>query len=75
MLVVLSGPLRNSLWRRRRDSNPRYGFPYDALAKRWFQPLTHVSGCGRGAAIAGGMRVINNPVVTDFGQSGLDSSA
>jgi hypothetical protein len=20
--------------------------PYDALAKRWFQPLTHVSGCG-----------------------------
>ena len=31
-------------WRRRRDSNPRYGCPYDALAKRWFQPLTHVSG-------------------------------
>ena len=34
----------NTDWRRRRDSNPRYGCPYDALAKRWFQPLTHVSG-------------------------------
>jgi hypothetical protein len=33
-------------WRRRRDSNPRYGnSPYGGLANRWFQPLTHVSGC------------------------------
>ena len=32
-------------WRRRRDSNPRYGnTPYGGLANRWFQPLTHVSG-------------------------------
>ena len=40
---------QNRRWRRRRDSNPRYSFPYDALAKRWFQPLTHVSGirCAR----------------------------
>ena len=38
-------------WRRRRDSNPRYGFPYDALAKRWFQPLTHVSGSRREAGL------------------------
>src|SRR3954465_15666130 len=31
-------------WRRRRDSNPRYGkSPYGGLANRWFQPLTHVS--------------------------------
>src|SRR5687768_17900674 len=31
-------------WRRRRDSNPRYGLtPYGGLANRWFQPLTHVS--------------------------------
>ncbi len=30
--------------RRGRDSNPRYGFiPYDGLANRWFQPLTHLS--------------------------------
>ena len=29
------------------DSNPRYGLtPYGGLANRWFQPLTHVSGCG-----------------------------
>src|SRR6476619_2979284 len=34
-------------WRRRRDSNPRYGnSPYGGLANRWFQPLTHVSECG-----------------------------
>jgi hypothetical protein len=37
------GCLWKQRWRRRRDSNPRYSFPYDALAKRWFQPLTHVS--------------------------------
>src|SRR3954452_20783075 len=38
-------------WRRRRDSNPRYGnSPYGGLANRWFQPLTHVSECGSGAA-------------------------
>src|SRR5438876_9018299 len=39
------------VWRRRRDSNPRYGnSPYGGLANRWFQPLTHVSGNGSGAA-------------------------
>jgi hypothetical protein len=32
-------------WRRRRDSNPRYGFrPYNGLANRRLQPLGHVSG-------------------------------
>jgi KTSC domain-containing protein len=37
----------NGNWRRRRDSNPRYGnSPYGGLANRWFQPLTHVSGNG-----------------------------
>ena len=30
-------------WRRRRDSNPRYSFPYGTLAMCWFQPLTHSS--------------------------------
>src|SRR5262249_50383441 len=31
-------------WRRRRDSNPRYGFrPYNGLANRRLQPLGHVS--------------------------------
>ena len=45
-------------WRRRRDSNPRYGNPpYGGLANRWFQPLTHVSGSGariRGPGYSGG---------------------
>ena len=54
-------------WRRRRDSNPRYGLPYDALAKRWFQPLTHVSGCGRAAAIARGGVAGNNLFAGNFG--------
>ena len=44
----------NIIWRRRRDSNPRYRiYQYDGLANRWFQPLTHVSGSQRrGRAIA-----------------------
>ena len=43
-----------TVWRRRRDSNPRYGnSPYGGLANRWFQPLTHVSGCGLQAGRAG----------------------
>ena len=48
------------IWRRRRDSNPRYGNPpYGGLANRWFQPLTHVSGCGlRAAAYIGGPRQV-----------------
>ena len=31
-------------WRRERDSNPRYGFPYSGFQDRPFQPLTHPSG-------------------------------
>ena len=30
--------------RKKGDSNPRYGYPYDSLANCWFQPLTHPSG-------------------------------
>ena len=30
-------------WRRERDSNPRYGFPYSGFQDRPFQPLTHPS--------------------------------
>ena len=47
-------------WRRRRDSNPRYSFPYDALAKRWFQPLTHVSE-RRTPAYIGRRRIVQQP--------------
>ena len=33
----------NLNWRRGRDSNPRYGFPYDSLANCSFRPLRHLS--------------------------------
>ena len=34
---------RTRLWRRGRDSNPRYGCPYAAFRVRCFQPLSHLS--------------------------------
>jgi hypothetical protein len=34
-------------WRRERDSNPRYGFPYSGFQDRLFQPLTHPSGTSK----------------------------
>ena len=38
------GESASLIWRRGRDSNPRYGGdPYAGLANRWFQPLTHLS--------------------------------
>ncbi len=33
-----------TVWRRERDSNPRYGFPYSGFQDHPFQPLTHPSG-------------------------------
>src|SRR5262245_32290950 len=42
---------RRNIWRRGRDSNPRYGYPYAAFRVRCFQPLSHLSkpliGCGK----------------------------
>ena len=35
--------VKNEEWRRERDSNPRYGFPYIGFQDRLFQPLTHPS--------------------------------
>lgn len=41
--LIRSGICR-ALWRRRRDSNPRYAFgAYNGLANRRLQPLGHVS--------------------------------
>src|SRR5689334_3098551 len=40
-LCPRNGPTGN--WRRERDSNPRYGFPYSGFQDRLFQPLTHPS--------------------------------
>src|SRR5262249_61332920 len=34
-------------WRRGRDSNPRYGYPYAAFRVRCFQPLSHLSVAAR----------------------------
>jgi hypothetical protein len=33
----------NGVWRRGRDSNPRYGCPYAAFRVRCIQPLCHLS--------------------------------
>ena len=33
-------------WRRERDSNPRYGYPYTDLANQRLQPLGHLSAMG-----------------------------
>ena len=38
--------LVRAAWRRERDSNPRYGFPYIGFQDRLFQPLTHPSARG-----------------------------
>src|SRR4029078_1828027 len=40
------------IWRRRRDSNPRYAFgAYNGLANRRLQPLGHVSLCEKAYSI------------------------
>ena len=49
MIRVFRGEMRREFsavqtaWRRERDSNPRYGFPYSGFQDRPFQPLTHPS--------------------------------
>ncbi len=40
------GQMRTALWRRGRDSNPRYPYEYAAFRVRCFQPLSHLSGSG-----------------------------
>src|SRR3989442_7287287 len=45
------------LWRRGRDSNPRYGYPYAAFRVRCFQPLSHLSVAAKGANIPVGRRL------------------
>src|SRR4051812_24746756 len=34
---------KRNIWRRERDSNPRYPFRYSGFQDRLFQPLTHLS--------------------------------
>jgi site-specific DNA recombinase len=42
-------PTQGLKWRRGRDSNPRYGYPYAAFRVRCFQPLSHLSVAAKGA--------------------------
>ena len=46
----VTGRLRKCLWRRERDSNPRYPFGHNGFQDRRFQPLTHPSACRERAA-------------------------
>ena len=41
--ILCTSVLVKDLWRRARDSNPRYGFPHNALAGRHLQPLGQLS--------------------------------
>lgn len=43
------------IWRRERDSNPRYGCPYTHFPGVRLQPLGHPSGAGRGPAVGTGL--------------------
>ena len=40
---VMRESMSDAGWRRGRDSNPRYGYPYAAFRVRCFQPLSHLS--------------------------------
>ena len=40
---LLLRKIRCRIWRRERDSNPRYPFRYSGFQDRLFQPLTHLS--------------------------------
>jgi hypothetical protein len=43
VLLPMSSGWTQDMWRRGRDSNPRYGCPYAAFRVRCFQPLSHLS--------------------------------
>ena len=43
-----------AVWRRERDSNPRYSFPYNGFRDRHNRPLCHLSGSKAGLNSAGG---------------------
>ncbi len=55
-------------WRRERDSNPRYGFPYSGFQDRPFQPLTHPS-----AAVDRCFRSVYNSPFAEIPRAGAHS--
>ena len=60
MAIAAARPLAASKMAETEGFEPSIQFnPYDALAKRWFQPLTHVSGCGSRRAVAKGRARFN----------------
>jgi hypothetical protein len=56
------------LWRRERDSNPRYPFRYNGFQDRRYQPLTHPSAGLQGCLQLYGQRAFQNrsPVYVRF---------
>src|SRR5258708_36995353 len=58
-------------WRRGRDSNPRYGYPYAAFRVRCFQPLSHLSVAAEGANILSVGGYVSN--ATRLNKNGLSS--
>ena len=59
-------------WRRGRDSNPRYGYPYAAFRVRCFQPLSHLSVAAKRWAPAGRALCIQRPRVKQGAAPGRD---
>src|SRR6266446_8390521 len=60
-------------WRRGRDSNPRYGYPYAAFRVRCFQPLSHLSVAAEGANILSVGGYVSN--ARRLNKNGLSSGA
>jgi hypothetical protein len=72
--VNVSERRRTSRWRRGRDSNPRYGYPYAAFRVRCFQPLSHLSVAAKGANILVGGYVSNARRLNKSGIAPIASS-
>ena len=60
--ATLGVPSLGLKWRRERDSNPRYGFPYTHFPGVRLQPLGHPS-CGAGLV---GPRILPRPTISAF---------
>ena len=66
---------KNEEWRRERDSNPRYGFPYSGFQDHPFQPLTHPSASKRVWLVYTGWRGSPAAPVRQFGRVELGMHA
>src|SRR5438128_10783952 len=73
VLAALLGRRTWKFWRRGRDSNPRYGYPYAAFRVRCFQPLSHLSVAAEGANILSVGGYVSN--ARRLNKNGLSSGA